>query len=166
MCSSDLQRSGHQPFVVWLTGLPRAGKTSLAFALELALFELGLPVFALDGELLRLGLSRDLGFSGADRAEHKRRAAEVARLQLDAGVSSIVALVSPLRADRDRARGIVGAERFVEVFCDAPLATCEARDQDGLYARARAGELTGVTGIDAPYEAPERPDLQIGRAHV
>ncbi len=155
------QQAGHRPFVLWLTGLPRAGKTSLAYALEKELFDCNHRVHALDGEVLRQGLSRDLGFSGADRAEHQRRAAEVAKLHLTLGFSSIVALVSPLRSDREQARAIAGTEHFFELFCDAPLATCEARDTDNLYARARAGEIDNVTGIDAPYETPTRPDLHL-----
>jgi bifunctional enzyme CysN/CysC len=157
-------RFGQQPFVLWITGLPRSGKSSLAYALEERLFHDGKIAQVLDGEALRRGLSRDLGFGGADRWENQRRAAEVARLNADAGWITIVALVSPLAAERAQARAIVGDHRFVEVFCDAPLATCEARDQDGLYARARAGEITGVTGVDAPYEAPMAPDLRLDTA--
>jgi bifunctional enzyme CysN/CysC len=159
------RRLGHTPFVLWITGLPRSGKSSLAFALERRLFERSRPVQVLDGELLRSGLSRDLGFSGADRWEHQRRAAEIAKLNLACGLATIVALVSPLQFERDQCRDIVGAEHFLEVFCDAPLAVCEARDHDGLYARARAGELPNVTGIDAPYESPQRPALRLDTAH-
>ena len=152
-------RLGQEPFVLWITGLPRAGKSSLAYALEQWLFEHQHHVQVLDGEILRLGLNRDLGFSGADRWENQRRAAELARLNLDFGISTIIALVSPIEFERRQARDIVGAERFLEVFCSAPLDACEARDQDGLYARARRGEIANVTGIDAPYEPPVRPDL-------
>jgi len=113
----------------------------------------------LDGEILRLGLNRDLGFHGADRWENQRRAAELARLNLGFGISTIVALVSPLRFERDQARAIVGREHFIEVLCDAPLDVCERRDQDGLYARARAGEIQNVTGVDAPYEPPTAAEL-------
>jgi bifunctional enzyme CysN/CysC len=154
-------RLGQRPFVLWITGLPRSGKSSLAYALEERLFAAGKVVQVLDGETLRRGLSRDLGFRDADRRENLRRAAEVARLNADAGLITIVALVSPLAADRRQARAIVGDDRFVEVFCDAPLAVCEARDEDGLYVRARAGEATNVTGVDAPYEPPTAPDLRL-----
>ena len=155
------QRLGQEPFVLWITGLPRSGKSSLACGLEQRLFDLGHHAVVLDGELLRTGINRDLGFHPADRWENQRRAAEIARLNLGSGLSTIVALVSPLRLERDRARAIVGADRFLEVFCDAPLAVCEARDRDGLYARARAGEIAHVTGIDAPYEPPLAPALRL-----
>jgi adenylyl-sulfate kinase len=145
--------------VLWITGLPRSGKSSIAYALEKLLFDQQRHVHVLDGELLRTGINGDLGFSGADRWENQRRAAELAKLNLGFGISTIVALVSPLRFEREQARAIVGGERFVEVHCDAPLEVCERRDQDGLYARARAGEIQNVTGIDAPYEAPTRADL-------
>ncbi len=153
------KRLGHQPVTIWLTGLPRSGKSSIAFALEKALFDLGHGVHVLDGENLRGGINRDLGFSGADRFENQRRCAEVARLCNDVGLISIAALVSPLSADRAEARRIVGEARFVEVFCSAPLDVCESRDGHGLYARARAGEITNVTGVDAPYEAPASAEL-------
>ncbi|MBZ0152499.1 MAG: sulfate adenylyltransferase subunit CysN [Planctomycetes bacterium] len=159
-------RLGQEPFVLWITGLPRSGKTSLAYALEEKLFEAQRHVQVLDGELLRLGLNRDLGFSGADRWENQRRAAELARLNLGSGISTIVALVSPLEFERQQVRAIVGADRFLEVFCDAPLAVCEARDHDGLYARARAGEIQNVTGVDAPYEPPQHPELTLDTAHT
>ncbi|MFN7587525.1 MAG: sulfate adenylyltransferase subunit CysN [Planctomycetota bacterium] len=155
---------GQAPAVIWLTGLPRAGKSTTAYALEKALFDLGKHVHVLDGETLRLGLCRDLGFNAADRTENVRRAAELARLGVGTGIVTIVALVSPMREEREMARRIVGSEHFVEVFCDAPLATCEARDQDGLYALARAGEIANVTGIDAPYEAPTAADLTLDTA--
>jgi len=148
-----------QPVTIWLTGLPRSGKTSIAFALEAALFERGHKVHVLDGEILRTGLSCDLGFSAADRWEHQRRAAEVARLCNDQGLISVASLVSPLEADRAQVRRIIGEDRFLEVYCDAPVEVCEARDDQGLYARARAGEIDNVTGIDAPYEVPKNPSL-------
>ncbi len=161
-------RLGQQPFVLWITGLPRSGKSSLAYAIEKRLFDLGHHLQVLDGEVLRQGLCRDLGFSGADRWENQRRAAEIARLNLQQGISTVVALVSPMAFERDDARKLVGGEHFFEVFCDAPLAACEARDQHGLYARARAGEIANVTGVDAPYEAPVQPDVRldtVGRTH-
>ncbi|MBL9077505.1 MAG: sulfate adenylyltransferase subunit CysN [Planctomycetes bacterium] len=159
-------RLGQEPFVLWITGLPRAGKSTLAYGLEKLLFDRQMHAHVLDGELLRMGLSSDLGFRGADRTENLRRAAELARLNLDFGLITIVALVSPLHSDREEARRIIGADRFVQVLCDAPLAACEARDEDGLYARARAGEIEGVTGIDAPYERPQRADLELDTVHT
>ncbi len=158
-------RLGQVPFVVWITGLPRSGKSSIAYALEKWLFDHGHHVHVLDGEILRLGINRDLGFSGADRWENQRRAAEMARLNLGFGISTIVALVSPLEFERRQARDIVGAGNFVEVFCNAPLAVCEARDEDGLYARARAGEINNVTGVDAPYEPPLAPAIALDTEH-
>ena len=160
------QRLGADPFVLWITGLPRSGKSSLAYALERWLFEHGRHVQVLDGETLRAGISKDLGFSGADRWENQRRAAEIARLNLAVGLPTIVALVAPLQFERDKAREIVGADDFFEVFCDAPLAVCEARDGERLYARARAGELRDVTGIDAPYEPPMRTALHLDTANA
>ena len=155
------QRTGQDPFVLWITGLPRSGKSSLAFALEERLFEQDHRIVVLDGEAMRIGISRDLGFHAADRWENQRRAAEIAKLNLASGISTIAALVSPLRSERAQARELVDTDRFLEVFCDAPLAACEARDQDRLYARARAGDLVNVTGSDAPYEPPHAPDLRL-----
>lgn len=152
------QRLGQKPFVLWITGLPRSGKSSIAYELEKRLFEQQKFVQVLDGEILRLGINRDLGFSGADRWENQRRAAELARLNLNLGVSTVVALVSPLGFERQQARDIVG-DGFVEVFCDASLETCESRDTHGLYERARKGEIANVTGIDAPYEAPTNAEI-------
>jgi len=158
------KRLGQRPFTLWLTGLPRSGKTSIAFALERKLFDRGALVRVLDGEVLRSGVSRDLGFSPDDRWEHQRRAAEIARLDNELGVISIVALVSPLESDREEARRIVGPERFLEIHCDAPVAVCEARDPEQLYARARRGEIAQFTGVDAPYEPPKAPMLRLDTA--
>jgi bifunctional enzyme CysN/CysC len=161
-----IQRMAQLPFTVWLTGLPRAGKSSLAYALESALFQRGRHALVLDGEVLRRGVSSDLGFSGADRAEHLRRAAELAHLFSQQGLIVIAAFVAPTEELRARTRGIVAARRHLEVFCDAPLAVCEERDKDGLFARARAGEIANVTGIDQPYERPIAPDLRLDTAGV
>jgi bifunctional enzyme CysN/CysC len=148
---------------VWLTGLPSSGKSTVAAALESALVERGRPAYLLDGDNLRHGLNSDLGFSPSDRAENVRRTGEVARLLADAGLIAIASLVSPYAADRAavRAAHVSDGLTFLEVFVNTPLEECERRDPKGLYARARAGELTGFTGIDDPYEAPERPDLEL-----
>jgi len=148
---------------VWFTGLSGSGKSSVAAELERALVAAGRPAYLLDGDNLRHGLNADLGFTAADRSENIRRVGEVARLFADAGVVALVPVISPYRADRDRARSIheaVGVP-FVEVYVDTPLEVCEARDPKGLYAKARAGEIKGFTGIDDPYEAPLHPDLRL-----
>ena len=148
---------------LWLTGLSGSGKSTIAVEVERRLVLAGRPAFRLDGDNLRHGLNADLGFAPADRDENVRRAGEVACLMAEAGVVAIVPLISPYRAARDRARerheedGIP----FLEVFVDTPLAICEERDPKGLYAKARAGEITGFTGIDDPYEAPLNPDLRL-----
>ncbi|WP_410640146.1 adenylyl-sulfate kinase [Amycolatopsis sp. lyj-346] len=144
---------------VWLTGLSASGKSSVAVELERRLVAAGRPAYLLDGDNLRHGLNAGLGFSPEDRAENVRRVAEVARLFADAGVVAIASLISPYEADRTRARAVHEGLPFVEVFVDTPLEVCEARDPKGMYAKARAGEITGFTGIDAPYERPSSPDL-------
>jgi len=151
---------------IWMTGLPCSGKTTLAGRLRDRLAADGALVRVLDGDHLRQGLSRDLGFSAADRTENIRRVAEVARLFNEVGVTVISALVSPMRSDRAMARAIVGADRFLEVYLDAPRTICEARDVKGMYALARKGRIAGFTGVDAPYEAPESAHcvLDTGRA--
>lgn len=145
----------------WLTGLPAAGKTTLAEALASALQADGRPACVLDGDELRHGLCRDLGFSDVDRAENMRRVAEVAALLNRVGMHAIVALVSPTRDGRDTARGIVGAQRFIEVHVATPLAVCRQRDPKGLYARAAHDQTLGLTGVQAPYEPPLSPELVI-----
>ncbi len=148
---------------VWLTGLSGSGKSTVAVVLEQLLVGLGRPAYRLDGDNLRLGLNADLGFTPADRDENVRRAGEVARLFADAGLVAIVPLISPYRRGRDHARSIhlEAGLPFLEVFVDTPLSVCEQRDPKGLYAKARAGEITGFTGIDDPYEAPVRPELTL-----
>lgn len=145
---------------VWLTGLSGSGKSSVAVELERQLIEAGRPAYLLDGDNLRQGLNGDLGFSAADRDENVRRVGHVARLFCDAGIVAIVPLISPYRAARDFARALHTAAGlpFIEVFVDTPLEVCEQRDPKGLYAKARAGEITGMTGIDDPYEAPLDPE--------
>jgi bifunctional enzyme CysN/CysC len=152
---------GQPPLTVWLTGLAKSGKSSIAYALERRLIDAGRLAKAVDGAELRHGINKDLGFSADDRRENVRRAAAIARLLNDTGVVVVAAFVSPLVEDRRLARETIGGERFVEVFCDAPLAVCESRDQEGAYARARAGELPDFPGISAPYEPPQSPDLHL-----
>ncbi len=150
---------GHKGAVVWLTGLPCAGKSSIATVLEQRLFRQGVHAYILNGKNLRHGLSGDLDFSPQDRSENLRRAAEVATLLVDAGVIVIGCFVSPFAVDRERVRSIVGAQDFLELYVSTPPAVCELRDRDELYRKARAGEISGFTGVDAPYEAPANPDL-------
>ena len=152
---------GQRPRCLWLTGLPGSGKSTIANLLEQRLVTEGRHTYVLDGDNVRHGLNRDLGFTEADRAENIRRVAEVARLMVDAGLIVIVAFISPYRAEREFARGRFEPGDFREVFVDAPLETCEARDPKGLYARARRGEVKNFTGISSPYEPPEAPDLRL-----
>jgi bifunctional enzyme CysN/CysC len=151
-------RNGHRGLVLWLTGLPGAGKTTIAMHVERELFRRGYRVYALDGDTLRSGLTSDLDFSDEGRRENIRRVAEVGKLLADGGAVALISLVSPSAADRARARAIVG-EAFREAYVSASLATCESRDPKHLYARARAGEIRGFTGVDAPYDVPEAPDI-------
>jgi bifunctional enzyme CysN/CysC len=146
---------------VWLTGLSGSGKSTVATAAERVLVDAGRPAYVLDGDNLRHGLNGDLGFSAEDRAENVRRVGNVASLLADAGVVVMVPLVSPYRVDRDRVRALHAEADlpFVEVFVDTPIELCEQRDPKGLYQRARAGELKGLTGVDDPYEPPLAPDL-------
>jgi len=156
-------RSGHRGAVVWFTGLSGAGKSTLAQALERDLFHRGMHTYVLDGDNIRHGLNSNLGFSPEDRVENIRRVSEVAKLMADAGAVVITAFISPYRMDRRRAREIAleGNAEFIEVFVDAPLEVCEARDPKNLYKKARAGEIREFTGIDAPYEAPEDPEIVV-----
>jgi bifunctional enzyme CysN/CysC len=149
------------PVCIWITGLPGSGKSTIARALDSRLTALGRHTFILDGDQLRAGLNRDLGFTPADRAQNVRRAAEVARLMLDAGLIVICAFISPHGAERRLARERIGAGDFLEVYLDVTSAVCEARDPKGHYAKARRGEITGFTGIDGSYEAPVAPDLRL-----
>lgn len=156
------RRHGHDGGVVWLTGLSASGKSTLAMGLEACLIEQGYACYVLDGDNIRHGLNANLGFSPADRSENIRRAGEVAALFADAGLICITAFISPYRADRAIARAAASrCAVFHEVHVAADLATCEARDPKGLYRRARAGQLPQFTGVDAPYEPPEAPELTI-----
>lgn len=159
---ADRQRQhGHQGVVLWFTGLSGSGKSTVAGALEQALHQLGVSTYLLDGDNVRHGLCRDLGFSDADRKENIRRVGEMARLMVDAGLVVLTAFISPHRAERQMVREMLGAGEFIEVFVDTPLAICEARDPKGLYKKARAGELRNFTGIDSVYEAPEQPEIHL-----
>ena len=148
----------------WFTGLPASGKSTIAGLLDRKLHAAGYHTYVLDGDEIRRGLSRDLGFSHADRAENNRRIAEVARLMVDAGLIVIVAFISPFRAERAFARSLFRDGDFQEVFIDAPLEVCERRDPKGLYAKARSGALANFTGLDSPYEPPAHPDVWIRTA--
>ncbi len=158
------QRGG----TIWLTGLPSSGKSTTAYALELELFKRGFPAYVLDGDNVRHGLNKDLGFSSVDRAENIRRVAETAKLFADAGMVVITSFISPYRVERDFARRIhlAAGFRFLEVHIDTPVEVCEGRDPKGHYAKARAGILKGFTGVDDPYEAPLCPELVCRTAEI
>lgn len=150
-----------QPRCIWLTGLSGSGKTTIANLLEQRLAATGRHTYVLDGDKVRQGLSRDLGFTDADRAENIRRVAEVAALMVDAGLIVVVSFISPFRAERQMARSLFADGEFIEVFVDTPIEECERRDVKGLYAKARRGELKNFTGIDSPYEPPTAPDVHL-----
>jgi adenylyl-sulfate kinase len=152
---------GSNPATVWMTGLSGAGKSTLAAVLERTLLQAGRPVLMLDGDVVREGLNRDLGFTDADRDENIRRIAEVARLANEAGLMVLAAVISPRAAHRAAARERIGSVRFVEVHLSTSLATCAARDPKGLYARAKAGGLANFTGIGSAYEVPVQPELRL-----
>jgi len=149
------------PYCIWLTGLSSSGKSTIANLLEVALYEKGKHTYILDGDNIRHHLNQDLGFSEKDRVENIRRVAEVARLMVDAGLIVITSFISPFASDRKLARERFGDKSFIEVFIDAPLSTCEARDPKGLYVKARQGELKNFTGIDSPYEVPNNPEIHV-----
>ncbi|RMF20431.1 MAG: adenylyl-sulfate kinase [Deltaproteobacteria bacterium] len=153
--------SGHRGCTVWLTGLSGSGKSTLANMLEKALWERGVRAYVLDGDNVRHGLNKDLGFSPEDRTENIRRIGEVAALFTDAGVINITAFISPYREDRNRVRAMMKEGDFIEIFVDCNLDECERRDPKGLYKKARAGEIPEFTGISAPYEPPENPELVV-----
>lgn len=159
-------RKGHRGVVLWFTGLSASGKSTLAHAVEDALFRQGLHTFVLDGDNVRHGLCSDLGFSIEDRDENLRRVGEVAKLFLEAGVVVLSAFISPLRQEREKIRALFGPDDFFEIFCSASLEICEGRDPKGLYHRARQGHIKDFTGISSPYEAPLAPDLFLDTGHL
>ncbi len=150
---------GHKGAVLWFTGLSGSGKSTIANTVDHKLHSLGKHTYLLDGDNIRHGLNKNLGFSAEDRAENIRRIGEVAKLFADSGTITLTAFISPYRADRDAARALLPEGQFVEIYVNASLETCEGRDPKGLYKKARAGEIKGFTGIDDPYEEPEKPEL-------
>jgi adenylylsulfate kinase len=156
--------NGHRGCTVWFTGLSGSGKSTIAVELEKHLWARGVRSYILDGDNIRHGLNKNLGFSPADRTENIRRIGEVARLLTDGGIVALTAFISPYRADRDQVRALMAAGDFVEVFVDCPLEECERRDVKGLYQKARAGQIPEFTGISAPYEAPLKPEITIRTA--
>ncbi|MFD0931962.1 adenylyl-sulfate kinase [Psychroflexus salinarum] len=163
----DISRSkrnkvnGHESFVLWFTGLSGSGKSTIANKVEEELFYKGISTYALDGDNIRSGINKGLGFSKEDRLENLRRISEVGKLFVDAGIVTIAAFVSPLISDREQVKKILGKEDLIEIFIDTSLEECEKRDVKGLYKKARAGEIKNFTGIDAPYEAPKDPEIHI-----
>ena len=149
----------HKSAILWFTGLSGAGKSTLAHAVEDHLHKLGIRTFVLDGDNIRHGLCKDLGFSDEDRTENIRRIGEVSKLLMDAGIIALTAFISPFRKDRQIVRDLVNKGDFIEIYCNADLAVCESRDTKGLYKKARAGQIPEFTGISSPYEEPEQPEL-------
>jgi adenylylsulfate kinase len=156
--------NGHESFVVWFVGLSGSGKSTLADALEQRLYERGVHTYLLDGDNVRAGLNSDLDFSVESRIENIRRIGELANLFVDAGLVTISAFISPLETDRQKARSIVGTDKFIEVYVECPIEVCEQRDVKGLYAKARAGEISNFTGINSPFEAPQNPEILVNTA--
>jgi len=156
----DRQRQkGHKSVILWFTGLSGSGKSTLAHAVEEKLFEMGIHTYVLDGDNIRTGLNRDLGFSAEDREENIRRIGEVAKLFVDAGIVTLTAFISPYKKDRELVRNLVEEGEFIEIYVKCPLEICEQRDVKGLYKKARAGIIKNFTGIDDPYEEPENPEI-------
>ncbi|MCB0471449.1 MAG: adenylyl-sulfate kinase [Flavobacteriaceae bacterium] len=155
------KKNGHASFLIWFTGLSGSGKSTIANALEVELHNKGIHTYTLDGDNIRKGINKDLSSAPGDRTENIRRIAEIAHLFVDAGVVVLAAFVSPYRKDREGVKKITGIDNFVEVFVNTPLEVCEARDVKGLYQKARKGEISDFTGINAPYEAPLKPDVAI-----
>ncbi|MEN1970427.1 adenylyl-sulfate kinase [Lentibacillus sp. N15] len=155
------KQNGHQSAIIWFTGLSGSGKSTVSAALEKQLHDLGIHSYRLDGDNVRHGLNKNLGFSPEERSENIRRIGEVAKLMVDAGLITLTAFISPYRADRDNVRALLGDREFIEVYVKCGLKVCEERDPKGLYQKARAGEIKGFTGIDSPYEAPDDPEIII-----
>ncbi len=156
----------HNSFLIWFTGLSGSGKSTLANALEYKLHEEGIKTYALDGDNIRKGINKDLSFSPEDRTENIRRIAEIAGLFVDAGIVVLAAFVSPYKKDRKNIEEIVGKDNFVEIFINTSLEECERRDVKGLYKKARSGIIKDFTGINAPYEAPDHPDVEVVTDHL
>ncbi len=156
----------HASFLLWFTGLSGSGKSTIANAVEKALFNKEIHTYTLDGDNVRKGLNNNLSFTPEDRTENIRRIAEVANLMIDAGLVVLAAFVSPYQKDRENIKQIVGADNYVEIFINTPIEECERRDVKGLYAKARSGEIKNFTGINAPYEAPINPDIEIDTTQV
>lgn len=157
--------NGHKSAVLWFTGLSGAGKSTVANAVELRLHERGCSTFVFDGDNVRHGLCADLGFSPEDRSENIRRIGEMSKLFIEAGVIALTAFISPMSSDRARVRNLVAPEDFIEIYCRCPLEVCERRDVKGMYAKARKGMIANFTGISAPYEPPESPELVLDTAN-
>ena len=153
--------NNHSSFLIWFTGLSGSGKSTIANALEVALFNKKIKTYSLDGDNIRRGINKGLGFTPDDRTENIRRIAEISNLFIDAGIVVLAAFVSPYRIDRENIRNIVGSDNFIEVFVNTSLEECEKRDVKGLYKKVREGEIKNFTGIDAPYEPPINPDIEI-----
>lgn len=159
--SQRSEQKGHKPVILWFTGFSGSGKSTVAGALESALHQQGVHTYLLDGDNVRHGLCKDLGFSDEDRVENIRRVGELSKLMVDAGLVVLTAFISPFQAERDMVRNLVGDGEFIEVFLDTPLDICEQRDPKGLYKKARAGEIKHFTGIDSDYQVPVNPEIRI-----
>jgi len=155
------QKNKHQSFLIWLTGLSGSGKSTIANALEIELFNKNIQTYVLDGDNVRKGINKDLAFSPEDRTENIRRIAEIAKLMTDAGIVVLAAFISPYRKDRENIKEIVGDNNFIEVYLNTPIEECEKRDVKGLYKKARQGKIKNFTGINAPYEVPINPKIEI-----
>lgn len=165
-CEDRRLKNNHKSFLIWFTGLSGSGKSTIANLVEQQLFEKGIKTYTLDGDNIRKGINNDLTFSPEDRTENIRRIAEIANLMVDAGLVVLAAFVSPYKKDRENVKNIVKNSNFVEVFINTSVEECERRDVKGLYKKARAGEIKNMTGISAPYEAPEQPDIEIKTEEV
>ena len=162
--TTKLQREqlhGHKAYLLWFTGLSGSGKSTLANLVEIALHKKGVSTYILDGDNIRQGINKDLGFTPGDRSENIRRIAEISNLMLDAGVVTLAAFVSPYLKDREAVKQVVGIDNVIEIYVNTSLAACERRDVKGLYKKARSGEIKNMTGISAPYQAPTHPDIEV-----